>query len=114
MSTPKTDQPIEGPYRVTIDDECNESLEGPNGFDCSFGEPEDCTWGRDGHDAVVRLNEQHAENEAWRKAVAEMWEWLDKHDKSKEGALGLRIVSGVFLTLFDPILANVQTGADRG
>ena len=31
-------------------------LLGPNGFECMLGEPEDCTWYRDGSGAVDELN----------------------------------------------------------
>lgn len=34
-------------------------LVGPGDFKCCLGEPEDCTWYRDGSEAVVRLNELH-------------------------------------------------------
>ena len=34
-------------------------LRGPDGFGCCLGEPEDCTWYRDGKPAVERLNQQH-------------------------------------------------------
>ena len=34
-------------------------LRGPDGFECCLGEPEDCTWYRDGKPAVERLNQQH-------------------------------------------------------
>lgn len=34
-------------------------LLGPDDFACRLGEPEDCTWYRDGSEAMHRLNEQH-------------------------------------------------------
>ncbi len=33
-------------------------LVGPDGFECCLGEPEDCSWYRDGNRAMKRLNEQ--------------------------------------------------------
>ncbi len=44
------EQPEDGGYSF---------LKGPDGFECFLGEPEDCTWHRDGSAAVVRLNQQH-------------------------------------------------------
>ena len=43
------------------DDHYWKLLVGPDGWECFLGEPEDCNWMRDGHGAVDRLNEQHAE-----------------------------------------------------
>ena len=34
-------------------------LLGPNGFECILGEPEDCTWQRDGRKVVEQLNRLH-------------------------------------------------------
>lgn len=39
------------------DDMAGKHLEGPGDWECWLGEPEDCTWSRDGNDAMVRLNE---------------------------------------------------------
>ena len=37
-------------------DENYSLLVGPNGFECFLGEPEDCTWYRDGQEVVDELN----------------------------------------------------------
>jgi hypothetical protein len=44
-------------------------LVGPEDFECILGEPEDCSWYRAGSEAMVRLNEQHAELESLRGIV---------------------------------------------
>ena len=36
-------------------------LIGPNDFECWLGEPEDCTWSRDGEPVVNELNRLHNE-----------------------------------------------------
>lgn len=49
-------------YRIPDDPQCHEdfcTLLGPDGFVCRLGEPEDCSWVRDGESVVARLNEQH-------------------------------------------------------
>jgi hypothetical protein len=57
-------------YRVDyLDGDYKGTLIGPDGFECYLGEPEDCSWGRDGSDAVQRLNQQHREIERLREAL---------------------------------------------
>ena len=46
-------------------------LKGPDGFEAMLGEPEDCSWLRDGAGVVDRLNEQHKEIEALRAQLKE-------------------------------------------
>ena len=45
-------------------------LLGPGGFECFLGEPEDCTWYRDGRGVVDELNRLHDENEQLQAAIA--------------------------------------------
>ena len=57
-------------YRVATQkeyshDETYSVLLGPNGFKCSLGEPEDCSWYRDGSEAVERLNKLHEFIQYW-------------------------------------------------
>jgi hypothetical protein len=59
----------------TVDDTDNEGwygkdLSGPDGWSCRLGEPEDCTWLRDGSDVVDRLNAQHRRIVALGSAAA--------------------------------------------
>ena len=55
-------------------DEYYDVLIGPDGFECMLGEPEDRTWGRDGKQAVERLNAQHAEIKRLQAIVDQMAE----------------------------------------
>jgi len=64
------EQPEDGGYSF---------LKGPDGFECFLGEPEDCTWHRDGSAAVVRLNQQH-------EALAAL---LARHARAIEALRGL-------------------------
>lgn len=64
---------MSGAYRVDPDAEPWDSiLLGPDEFACRLGEPEDRTWGRDGREAVERLNAQHAELTTLRARLAEV------------------------------------------
>jgi hypothetical protein len=45
-------------------------LIGPGDWFCFLGEPEDCTWSRDGRDAVDMLNKQAAEIRTLRARLA--------------------------------------------
>jgi len=64
---------IKQPERGEYGDGYSE-LEGPNGWSCFLGEPEDCSWGRDGSGAVKELNRLDAEVERLR---AELKEYLE-------------------------------------
>jgi uncharacterized coiled-coil protein SlyX len=59
-------------YWVTCDEkDFRYTLHGPDGFDSTLGEPEDCSWVRDGKDAVDRLNDQHDTIATLRRELAE-------------------------------------------
>ena len=64
--------PYAKPRPVIEWDETYDMLRGPDGFECLLTEPEDRTWFRDGRNVVAKLNEQHAEIERLRKALAEV------------------------------------------
>jgi len=42
-----------------VDENDSRLLLGPGGFECYLGEPEDCSWLRDGANVVDLLNRQH-------------------------------------------------------
>lgn len=44
-------------------------LIGPGGFECILGEPEDCSWYRDGLEVVERLNLQRKEIQRLKREV---------------------------------------------
>lgn len=52
-------------------------LDGPDGWVCFLGEPEDCVWWRDGAPAVTRLNEQHEEIQRLQALASKYAEMLD-------------------------------------
>ena len=69
------------PYHVVHvvwdhEDYCEEYsvLEGPDGWECMLGEPEDCTWSRDGSKAVKKLNEQHARIQKLEAQIIRLFE----------------------------------------
>ena len=47
-------------------------LIGPNGFVCVLGEPEDCTWNRDGSEVVSKLNELQDFYDKWHNLAEYM------------------------------------------
>ena len=71
----------EAPYHVEVDHEDYADdysiLVGPDGWACMLGEPEDCTWQRDGSKAVQKLNEQHDEIIRLRNDISELQELID-------------------------------------
>ena len=52
-----------------MDEYWGKVLLGPEGWDCLLGEPEDCTWYRDGSTAMNKLNEQHEEIQRLRQLL---------------------------------------------
>ena len=61
-------------YRIAesedaYDDYAGKTLIGPDGWECTLGEPEDCMWYRDGSIAMNRLNEQHEEIQELRQLL---------------------------------------------
>lgn len=107
----------EGPYTVhDIDDDWQNLLKGPGGFECDLGESCDRTWNRDMAPVVAKLNEQHAQNAELIRAVGEMRVWLETEECEQasfdERSMALYEAATRLSALFDPILAKARGGGE--